>query len=83
VREKALRIAAHLLEADPADLELRNGEARVVGSPERRVSLAELAAAADLPVPTADDLDRIAELREGGGLRVEPSATTNPGGGGR
>ena len=45
--------------------------------------LAELAAAADLPAPTADDLDRIAELREGGGLRVELSATTNPGGDGR
>jgi carbon-monoxide dehydrogenase large subunit len=42
VREKALRIAAHLLEADPADLELRDGQARVVGSPDRRVSLAEI-----------------------------------------
>jgi aryl-alcohol dehydrogenase-like predicted oxidoreductase len=31
--------------------------------------LAELAGAADLDPPTPEDLDRIAELRDGGGLR--------------
>jgi carbon-monoxide dehydrogenase large subunit len=42
VREKALRLAAHLLEADPSDLELSGGGVRVAGT-DRRVSLAEIA----------------------------------------
>ena len=42
LREKIMRIAAHRLEADPADLVLRAGGVEVVGSPERWVSLAEI-----------------------------------------
>ncbi|HBH03684.1 MAG TPA: hypothetical protein DDZ42_17480, partial [Candidatus Rokubacteria bacterium] len=40
VREKILSVAAHLLEAAPADLELRDGAAAVRGAPDRRVTLA-------------------------------------------
>ncbi|HLY47968.1 MAG TPA: xanthine dehydrogenase family protein molybdopterin-binding subunit [Solirubrobacteraceae bacterium] len=43
VREKLLEMAAEQLEIDPADLELADGEARVKGSPQKAVSIAELA----------------------------------------
>ena len=46
VREKALVIAAHRLEADARDLELADGVARVRGAPERRMTLREIARAA-------------------------------------
>src|SRR5437879_5693878 len=42
---KARRLAAHLLEVSDADLELADGVVRVVGAPDRRLSLAELATA--------------------------------------
>ncbi|GGK71972.1 dehydrogenase/oxidase [Sphaerisporangium melleum] len=43
VREKALRIAADALEADPRDLEIEDGLVRVVGNPEASVPLATVA----------------------------------------
>ncbi|MEV7006334.1 aerobic carbon-monoxide dehydrogenase large subunit [Streptosporangium sp. NPDC051022] len=43
VREKALRIAAGALEADPRDLEIVDGEVRVVGSPGVSIPLATVA----------------------------------------
>jgi 2-furoyl-CoA dehydrogenase large subunit len=43
VRDKLLRIAAHRLEIDPGDLELRDGAAVVRGAPDRRLAIAELA----------------------------------------
>ena len=43
IRDKALRIAAHLLEVDVDDLELRDGAARVKGSPERSMPWTEIA----------------------------------------
>jgi carbon-monoxide dehydrogenase large subunit len=43
VAEKAKHIAAELLEADPADLELADGQVRVKGSPDRGVPLAAVA----------------------------------------
>ena len=43
VAEKAKHIAADLLEADPADLELEGGQVRVKGSPDRGVPLAAVA----------------------------------------
>ena len=54
VREKAMRLAAHLLEADPSDLVWENGGAQVVGAPTQRLTLGELAVRAtawnvDLP----------------------------------
>src|SRR5581483_222893 len=46
VRDKALQLAAHLLESSPDDLEWVDGAARVRGVPERSLSLGQLAQAA-------------------------------------
>ncbi|MDE2634801.1 MAG: molybdopterin-dependent oxidoreductase [Chloroflexota bacterium] len=56
VREKAIRIAAHMLEAAPGDIEFADGEYRVKGVPSRSLGLGEIAARAytdNLP----DDID--------------------------
>lgn len=45
VRDKAVKVAAHLLEANPEDIVLIDGQAQVVGSPNATVTLAEIAAA--------------------------------------
>jgi aerobic carbon-monoxide dehydrogenase large subunit len=42
VREKALRIAAHLLETAPEDLVIEDGQIHVAGSPESSVSWADI-----------------------------------------
>src|SRR5262249_21247494 len=47
VREKILRLAAALLEASPADLELADGAVHVTGLPGRRLTLGALAAVAN------------------------------------
>jgi carbon-monoxide dehydrogenase large subunit len=47
VKEKAIQLAAHLLEADPRDLEWADGAAVVRGVPSRRITLAQLAKAAE------------------------------------
>jgi carbon-monoxide dehydrogenase large subunit len=47
VRDKALALAAELLEAAPADLELVEGAVRVKGMPDRRLALGALAAVAN------------------------------------
>src|SRR5207253_3822998 len=46
VRDKALQIAAHRLEADVRDLELSSGVAWVRGAPDRRLTLSEIARSA-------------------------------------
>jgi CO/xanthine dehydrogenase Mo-binding subunit len=46
VRRQLLELASVALEASVADLDLRDGHASVAGSPDRRVSIAELAATA-------------------------------------
>ena len=46
VKAKVLAVAAHLLEASEADLELRDGKVSVKGVPEMSASLREIAAAA-------------------------------------
>ncbi len=46
LKQKALRVAAHLLEANPDDLEVGQGKVFVRGLPQRAVSLGELARAA-------------------------------------
>ena len=43
VADKLRRLAAHRLEIDPGDLELRDGAVVVRGAPDRRVAFAELA----------------------------------------
>jgi CO/xanthine dehydrogenase Mo-binding subunit len=47
VRDKALALAAQLLEVSPADLELADGAARVKGMPGRQLGLGALAAVAN------------------------------------
>ncbi len=51
VREKALGVAAHLLEAAPQDLEVADGRVQVRGVPARSVSLGDLAREASGPRP--------------------------------
>ena len=53
MRASALRLAAHLLEADERDLELVDGAVRVRGAPDRALTLGQLATAAapDRPLP--------------------------------
>src|SRR5262245_62442629 len=46
VRDKALRLAAELLEASPADLELVDGTVRIKGMPTRGLALGALAGVA-------------------------------------
>ena len=46
VKDKAVRIAAHLLEASPEDVEHNDGRFAVAGAAERAVTLGEIAAAA-------------------------------------
>lgn len=46
VKEKARKIAAHLLEAAPEDIQFRDGRFGVAGTADRSVSLKEIAAAA-------------------------------------
>jgi carbon-monoxide dehydrogenase large subunit len=48
VREKIARIAAHLLEASPGDLDLADGRIAVKGVPDRGVAIAEVARVAHL-----------------------------------
>jgi carbon-monoxide dehydrogenase large subunit len=43
VRQRILTIAGHLLEADPADLEIKDGSVRVGGAPHVELSVAEIA----------------------------------------
>ena len=49
VQEKAARIAGHLLEAAPEDIQFADGAATVAGSPDRTVSWAEIAESAYQP----------------------------------
>ncbi len=56
IRDKAIRIAAHILEAAPEDIELEDGMYRVKGVPDRGLTLADIAERAytdNLP----DDID--------------------------
>ncbi len=46
VREKAISIAAHMLEASPGDIEFVDGEYRVKGVPSRSLTLKDIAARA-------------------------------------
>jgi carbon-monoxide dehydrogenase large subunit len=48
LKDKMKQIAAHMLEASPSDVELEDGKFSVAGSPQKAVSFAEVAAAANL-----------------------------------
>jgi aerobic carbon-monoxide dehydrogenase large subunit len=49
VQDKAKKIAAHLLEAAPEDMELSDGKYQVRGSPDKSLSLADISLAAYVP----------------------------------
>jgi aerobic carbon-monoxide dehydrogenase large subunit len=49
VQEKAKRYAAHMLEAAPEDIELADGKYQVRGSPDKGVTLADIALTAYVP----------------------------------
>ncbi|HXF36270.1 MAG TPA: molybdopterin cofactor-binding domain-containing protein, partial [Actinomycetota bacterium] len=57
LRERALRLAAHLLEAAPEDLVVSEGGPAVAGAPDRAVSWAELARAASDPSRLPEGLE--------------------------
>lgn len=68
VKEKARRIAAHLLEAAPEDIEFRDGEFGVTGTTDRAVTLVEIAAAAygqRLPADITSGLESVEFFRPG------------------
>jgi carbon-monoxide dehydrogenase large subunit len=49
VADKAKKIAAHMLEAAPDDIELRDGKYSVKGSPDKALTLADISLAAYVP----------------------------------
>jgi carbon-monoxide dehydrogenase large subunit len=57
VAEKATKIAAHLLEAAPEDIELADGKYSVKGSPDKGLTLAEVAGAAYIPENLPDGME--------------------------
>jgi carbon-monoxide dehydrogenase large subunit len=57
IREKAAEIAAHQLEADPADVEFDDGEFHVAGAPDRSVTIQEVAETAHYPSGLPDDIE--------------------------
>src|SRR5207244_3394520 len=58
LREKIVAIAAHMLEASPADLEAADGELWVRGSRDRSVRMADIGRAAYLrPIELPDDME--------------------------
>ena len=57
VAAKAKAIVAHQLEADPDDIELRDGKFSVRGSPDKGMTLAEVAGAAYIPMNLPDGME--------------------------
>ncbi|MCC6174495.1 MAG: xanthine dehydrogenase family protein [Chloroflexi bacterium] len=57
IRAKALRLAAHLLEAAESDLEVVDGAVQVQGLSERRLTLGELAEAANPEKPLPEGME--------------------------
>jgi CO/xanthine dehydrogenase Mo-binding subunit len=69
VRERILDIAARLLEADPSDLDIADGEVTVKGAPDRSVSVSDVAGAATWVY---------GELITGTGAALKPFAPVDP-----
>jgi CO/xanthine dehydrogenase Mo-binding subunit len=67
-RERVLAIASQELEIDPADLEIADGDVSVKGSPDRKISVADVAAAATWTY---------GELITGTGAALKPFATVD------
>jgi carbon-monoxide dehydrogenase large subunit len=68
VQAQAIKVAAHLLEAAPEDVELREGAFGVMGAPDRAKKLSEIAAAAyggELPDSVGTGLEAVHFFRPG------------------
>ncbi len=68
VQAQAIKVAAHLLEAAPEDVELREGVFGVLGAPDRAKKLSEIAAAAyggELPDTIGTGLEAVHFFRPG------------------
>ena len=63
VRDKMLALAGRLFEASISDLEVRDGAVQVIGSPNRRMTLAELASAAAPGSPLLGEFEPGLEAR--------------------
>jgi carbon-monoxide dehydrogenase large subunit len=63
VKDAATRLAAHLLEASPADVVWADGRLHVRGAPERALTLAEVAAASYQPARLPPDVEMGLEAR--------------------
>jgi carbon-monoxide dehydrogenase large subunit len=57
VQDKARRIAAHLLEAAPEDVELADGKYQVRGSPDKGLALSDISLAAYVPENLPDGME--------------------------
>jgi len=57
VQEKAKRIVAHKLEAAPEDIEVAEGGYRVTGSPDKAMTMAEIATEAYIPADLPDGME--------------------------
>ncbi len=57
IAEKARRLVAHKLEAAPEDIELREGRWIVRGSPDKGMTLAEVAGAAYIPEDVPEEME--------------------------
>jgi aerobic carbon-monoxide dehydrogenase large subunit len=57
VQDKARRIAAHLLEAAPEDVELADGKYQVKGSPDKGLALGDISLAAYVPENIPDGME--------------------------
>ena len=62
LRDKVLGFASHLMEIDPADLEISEGLVRARGVPVKAMALDEIAAAAANPVAVPDEVDANLEV---------------------
>ena len=68
-KERILAIAGDMLEIDPADLEIENGEVVAKGAPQKKLSVADVAGAATW---------QYGELITGTGAALKPFATLDP-----
>jgi carbon-monoxide dehydrogenase large subunit len=57
IQEKSMKIAAHLWEASPFDVEFREGKVGIKGDPGKRMTLAEVAAIAYAGAHLPDDME--------------------------
>jgi carbon-monoxide dehydrogenase large subunit len=74
IRARLCQLAAHVLEASEADIDLTDGAAVVRGSPSKRVQIHDLAGHAHTGHDLPDDVDPGLEERE----TIDPSASTFP-----